>query len=94
MSTEVLNTLAPVMVFGICAFAITISVLLKHQRYMAELMHRPSVQPDALVQEIQAMRAEIGRLQDKVDTLAAPSGPPALADRLSGPPASVESGQI
>jgi hypothetical protein len=83
---DILNILAPLALGSLAVLAIVIVALTKHQRRMAELFHT-APKSDALVEEVRSMRAEMRRLEAKVDALGLSLPAPAegLTKRLENP---------
>ncbi|MFI5385438.1 MAG: hypothetical protein ACHQ50_04880 [Fimbriimonadales bacterium] len=82
-TVDILNIVAPMVVAGLFVLAIILSVFMKHQRKMVELLNPRTPAPDSLLEEVRGMRAEIQRLEAKVEALSGPRPPEPLANRLS-----------
>jgi|SRR5579862_5358637 len=83
-TADILNVIAPVVVSGLFVLAIILGIFMKHQRKMVELLNPRTPLPDSLVDEVRSMRADIQRLEARVDALALSTPPmPQLSERLT-----------
>lgn len=74
-----------IMVFMVPITAIVLGIgagiaksFMNHQKEMAEVMHRTRSSDTAVLQELRALRAEVGELRDRVNQVAI------VSDSLSG----------
>ncbi|MBV6503235.1 MAG: hypothetical protein AKCLJLPJ_01301 [Fimbriimonadales bacterium] len=63
------GVIAVVCIFGLPMLIGLVSVLTRHQRQMAEILHKSQGQDQALVDEIRALREEVRQLRDRTDAV-------------------------
>lgn len=69
MNVDVVPVIAILCIFGLPMLIGLVSVLTRHQRQMAEILHKSQGHDQALVEEIRALREEVRQLRDRTDAV-------------------------